>query len=787
MQARLSSPIADMKSHYDVVVVGSGYGGGVAASRMARAGQQVCLLERGKELRPGDYPQTELEAAGQMQVDAPEGHTGSNTGMFDFHTNQDISVLVGCGLGGTSLINANVSLRAEPRVFEDPRWPEPLRGGDTLLEEGYLRAQEMLRPAPYPANQPPLAKLDALEVSARAMGEKFYRLPINVTFQDGENHVGVMQNACNLCGDCVTGCNYSAKNTTLMNYLPDAHNHGAEIYTEVSVERLERQDGRWVVYYRRINPGLERFDSPLLFVTADVVARAAGSLGTTEILLRSRNAGLPMSDMVGRHFTGNGNVLGMGYNGDWPVHGIGYGSVDPAGRTPVGPCITGVIDMRERPNLDEGMVIEEGVTPGALAHIMPGALAAIAATEPSHYRGADALARAAREAESLLLGAHHGAMDNSQTYLIMTHDHSEGHMVLDGDRLRIEWPSVGKQPIFHTANENLTRASEAFGATFVRNPMWRRMAGTSLITVHPLGGAVMGEDAASGATNHKGQVFAATAGRDVHAGLYVFDGAILPRSVGVNPLITITAVAERTAALLARDRGWEIGYQLPSAPREKAAAVTAGLEFTETMKGFFAPSVTDDFERGLEQGRETGSSFEFLLNVRTDNVIQMLQDEGHRATLTGTVRAPAISPGALTVSDGHFQLFSVDPTDVNARRMWYRMNLHTPEGRTLYFEGYKMVRDRKGTNLWVDTTTLFITVHDGEDPATPILGKGILKIRPEDFIKQLTTMQVFNAASTAERLRLTAEFGKFFVGQLYEVYGGIAARSAQLGSQTEPS
>jgi cholesterol oxidase len=781
MQSRLSSPIANMKSHYDVVVVGSGYGGGVAASRMARAGRQVCLLERGKELIPGEYPQNELEAAAQLQMHPPEGHTG----MLDFHVNKDINVLVGCGPGGTSLINANVSLRAEPRVFDDPRWPEPLRT-DGLIEDGYNRAHEMLRPTPYPEDNPTLAKLEALEASAQAMGEKFYRLPINVTFQGGVNHVGVMQNACTRCGDCIAGCNYSAKNTTLMNYLPDAHNHGAEIYTEAAVERVEPREGRWVVYYRRIDPGLERFRSPLLFVTADLVVLAAGSLGSTEILLRSRDAGLPMSELVGRRFTGNGDVLGMGYNGDRPVHGIGYGAVDPAGKPPVGPCITGVIDMRERPVLAEGMVIEEGVAPGALARTIPAALAAIAATEPAYYRAPDPLGRAAREAESLLRGAYHGAMDNSQTYLIMTHDDSNGHMYLDDDRLRIEWPSVGAEPIFQTANENLTRASEAIGATFVRNPLWRRMAGESLITVHPLGGAVMGESADTGVTNHKGQVFSNATGTAVHDGLYVLDGAVIPTSVGVNPLLTITAVAERAAALMAKDHGWEIAYQLPSKPRELAAAATAGLEFTETMKGFFAPGVTDSFERGQQQGKDAGCPFEFLLNVRTEDVAAMLTDEGHRARLTGTVRAPVLSPAPLTVTNGQFQLFSVDPDSVNARRMWYRMQLNTPEGRTLYFEGYKLVRDRKGTNLWVDTTTLFITVYDGDGPAAPVLGKGILKIRPADFLIQLTTMQVFNAPNIAERLRLTAEFGKFFAGQLYQVYGGVAARPALLAAQTQP-
>src|SRR5690348_10188481 len=121
---RLSKSLDDIKPHYQVVVVGSGYGGGIAASRMARAGLSVCLLERGKEFLPGEFPDTEEEALREMQVDFPDKRIGSATGLYRFHAFQDISVLTGCGLGGTSLINANVSIQAEPRVFEDPRWPK---------------------------------------------------------------------------------------------------------------------------------------------------------------------------------------------------------------------------------------------------------------------------------------------------------------------------------------------------------------------------------------------------------------------------------------------------------------------------------------------------------------------------------------------------------------------------------------------------------------------------------------------------------------------------------------
>src|SRR5215831_13527943 len=113
--ARLSSPLNQIKDHYEVVVIGSGYGGSIAASRMARAGRKVCLLERGKEFQPGEYPDTEPQVLRQLQTDLPEGHIGSHLGLYDFRINKEVNVFLGCGLGGTSLVNANVALKAEPR------------------------------------------------------------------------------------------------------------------------------------------------------------------------------------------------------------------------------------------------------------------------------------------------------------------------------------------------------------------------------------------------------------------------------------------------------------------------------------------------------------------------------------------------------------------------------------------------------------------------------------------------------------------------------------------------
>src|SRR5687767_6221491 len=121
---RLASPIENIQSHYPVVVIGSGYGGSIAASRLSRAGQKVCLLERGREFQPGEYPDTELEAKAEMQIDGPLAKVGSRLGLYDFRINEEIGVFQGCGLGGTSLVNANVALPADRWVFSDSRWPQ---------------------------------------------------------------------------------------------------------------------------------------------------------------------------------------------------------------------------------------------------------------------------------------------------------------------------------------------------------------------------------------------------------------------------------------------------------------------------------------------------------------------------------------------------------------------------------------------------------------------------------------------------------------------------------------
>src|SRR5262249_55155759 len=124
----------------------------------------------------------------------------------------------------------------------------------------------------------------------------------------------------------------------------------------------------------------------------------------------------------------------------------------------------------------------------------------------------------------------------------------------------------------------------------------------------------------------------------------------------------------------------------------------------------------------------------------------------------------------MTISNGIFNLFVDTDAPVPTKLMKYRMNIHSEEGRTYYFYGYKVIRDDKGFDMWKDACTLFITLHDGADETAPVLGKGVLVIKNEDFATQLTTMRVIHAGSAWDEAKTMTEFGKYFSGSFYEIY-----------------
>lgn len=563
---RLSSPISGIKTVYDVIVIGSGYGGSITASRMARAGKKVCLLERGREILPGEYPNDFGGSSNETQIDSPKLQVGKKTGMFDVRVNPEITVIKGCGLGGGSLINANVGIGPTANVLADPCWPQDLRHDLPILQQAFTTVNDMLKTTTLPEAQASIsAKTQSLKTAAEKAGlSDHWRLtPIYVNFDiDGANHVGVEQKPCNGCGDCCSGCNYSAKNTLIMNYLPDAHRHGAEIYTQVNVRYVEKADNQWKVHYNLLPTGQEKLDAPTAFILADVVVLAGGTLGSTELLLRSKQNGLVCSDMTGTHFTGNGDFLAFSYNADQRANAIGDGKKTPDPKDPVGPGISSIIDLRDPNDNKSGMVIEEGSTPGMLGNAFYAmvSLASKLEGKPTDTGLDGWLRKRERELDTGVRGVYHGAANHTLVYLVMTNDDGSGKMVLENDRLRVSWPGAGGQPVFNKVNDQLLALTKTLGGVYTRNPTWTKLFSSRLVTVHPLGGCIMGEDASQGVVNHKGQVFSGTSGNAVYEGLYVSDGSIIPRPLSVNPSLTISALAERNCIYMAKDRGWQFGY-----------------------------------------------------------------------------------------------------------------------------------------------------------------------------------------------------------------------------------
>jgi cholesterol oxidase len=822
----LSVPLEKLQEHYDVVVVGSGYGGAIAAARLAAAGQRVCVLERGRELQPGEFPNTLWRGLRQFQWRNGAGRHGPLTALFDVRVNHDVNVLVGCGLGGTSLINAGVTMRPPGWVFDDERWPEALRSLDGApLAPYFRRAERMLGVSPYPEDRardenggaggsggggssqdrwPRLAKFDALTHVAVAVGGEVSRPNLAVSFRSGPNEHGVEQGECQLCGDCTSGCNYGAKNAVTVNYLPLAVRHGAHVFTEAEVQTvLPSPLGGWTVSFTALADGRGRYSSaPSLFVRADTVVLAAGTFGSTEILFRSRDAGLAVSPRLGHAFSSNGDALAVAYQANRPVRGVGLGRTLPTPETAVGPCITGTVLVTDdagpaastgpaggpHPKANghangavngsavagtrvrQDLLIQEGSIPGALRPLLPAALAVAAASDDggSPLTFLRRLAhRAGTTITDLLRGSRGGASpaDRTMTYLLMGDDGGDGRLVPSAGGVSVRWTGAGDHPIFRRGRELLDAASKALGAELIMNPLSTPLLHNAVLSTHPLGGCPMGDDGAHGVVDDRGRVFTGE-GKDVHDGLLVADGAIVPRPLTVNPLLTISALAERASELLVQEKRQELGASNGHAARaghavhaagagdierpprttvvESRTSVTGrqgdaerpGLRFTERMRGFVGPvadpgpapeaeDLVATTRAGDRRGRADGTPIEIMLTVGIDDLPALLEDPSRPGALAGTVTAPALSPRRMRVVGGHFVLVREDPTHVDTWHMRYVLELVSEEGRRFHFEGTKFLHDRAGFDAWSDTTTLHViiteqTFRPATEPDAPV-------------------------------------------------------------------
>jgi len=543
----LSVSWGQRKTSYDFVVIGSGYGGAINAARIASAPlnpkPSLCILERGREWPVGTFPDSVDKVIGAARSSA------NPLGLYEFLNYQDISVIKGSGLGGTSLINANVAIVPDQEVFELVGWPRSVNYD--LMKPYYDRARAILAATPHPRALQ-LAKVQALDRRAQELGTHAVPLNVAVNFDiTGQNPHGVEQKPCIDCGDCVTGCNVGAKNTLYMNYLPMARNAGAEIFTQTKVEWIEKlSGGGWRIHGRHY----EGFLDHSFTLDAKNVILAAGSVNSTEILLRSEMHGLPVSPALGTGFSGNGDFFGLAYNGDYETDVLGYGtkrSAQPGDSRPPGPSIVGLVRYNGTAPVRQRIAVEDFSFPSAY---VLGAKAAFALIRGDDTDVGDEDAERQRILADSNLAQQYapgGALNHTMLYLVMGQDDARGTMVFEAPwfepdgRMKIEWDQVGQQIVFTRMNEELRRHARALGASFISNPTWNVFRTRHLITAHPLGGCPMGEDYLQGAVDEFGRVFSGDG--SVHDGLFVADGSVIPSALGVNPFLTISALAERIA------------------------------------------------------------------------------------------------------------------------------------------------------------------------------------------------------------------------------------------------
>ena len=522
---------------FDVLIVGSGYGASITAARLSEKmhpGSRIAMLERGREWVPGTFPDVLKDVTDNSRLKLFGRHKrnlSNPTGLFNVLQCEEVTVLSGSGLGGSSLINASVALRADPQVFLQTQWPNALRDSEYLAPY-YDRAAYELGVSSEPIDW--TCKMKAQRLAAeklRDYGCHFEAAALTITrsFQGHAlpvlNRQGMIQRDCIDCGDCLTGCNVGAKNTLATNYLPMARRNGTMMFTQTEVRDIEKCGDFWKVnfiYFHRDEKGRHKEEEGC--TTARVVVLGAGSIGSSEILMRSQSDELDFSRQLGCNWTGNGDALGFVRKTDLPTNIAGFSAQDPQGRR-IGPTIQTNVTYPQRPNLYDRVLIQEGVA-----------------------------ARSYANALSFLMQDFD--LDQTQVMLGMGHDRQEGKLFLeDNGNAFVSWPGILESDYRRQIRAEFSRIAHGHGGKY----KYLKVFGDKMISVHPLGGCAMSDDPRSGVINHKGQVYDTLSGGDVddqtgefrvHEGLYVCDGAVFPTAIACNPFMTISALSERAAQLI---------------------------------------------------------------------------------------------------------------------------------------------------------------------------------------------------------------------------------------------
>ncbi|MGA0080045.1 MAG: GMC family oxidoreductase N-terminal domain-containing protein [Candidatus Nanopelagicus sp.] len=517
-----------MANHdFDVVVIGSGFGGSVAALRLTEKGYKVCVLEAGRRFSDKDFPKTSWRLRRFLFLPRL-----GLTGIQRIHVLPDVLVLAGAGVGGGSLVYANTLYKPPASYFEDKQWSK-ITNWDQELSPWYDQASRMLGVAQNPYFSPSDQAMKQV-ADQMGVGHTFKLAPLGVYFGDGAavkskdpffGGVGPDRSGCLQCGACMTGCRHNAKNTLPKNYLGLAEKAGAKVFPEHTVTKVEQlSDGSWVITARKSSAwfgGKRRF-------SASQVVMAAGTYNTQKLLHKMKSTDvLPkISDQLGKLSRTNSEAL--------------TGSIMPKGGT----------------DFSKGSAITSSFFPDDHTHVEPvrygkgsnfmGLLQTVMTDgEKIRDRRKQWLKQVITK-PSLVLKILDVRQWSQRTVVALIMQNVDSAISVTGKRgvfgFRLTSKNDSNTPnatYIPAANEVARRIAENNGG----------IAGGHIgdlvnapFTAHFVGGCVIGDSINTGVIDPYHRVYN-------YPTLHVVDGASVTANLGVNPSLTITAQAERAFSM----------------------------------------------------------------------------------------------------------------------------------------------------------------------------------------------------------------------------------------------
>jgi cholesterol oxidase len=527
---------ATRQNVYDYVVIGSGFGGSVSAMRLTEKGYSVLVLERGKRFEDKDFPKTNWNLPKYLWLPALRFH-----GFFEMTFMNGLLALHGSGVGGGSLTYGNVLIEPDARLFASPSWSH-LNDWKTELQPHYESARKMLGVT----RNPRLTHADQVGkqiAESLGYGHTFESLPVGVFF--GEENVkvadpyfhgeGPERVGCNFCGGCMVGCRYGAKNTLVKNYLYFAEKNGAEVRAEVKVVDLRPltadsrppsavKDARYEVVYQSSTSPIKRKQT----VFAKNVIVSAGTLGTLELLFRCRDETKSLRKISGqlgnRVRTNSENILGVTAR----EQGVDYSK---------GIAISSIFNADEVTRV-EPVRYSDG---SSFLRVMTAPL--IDGTNNMLMRFLKTLWEIVRKPRDFLYGKIFSRWARSTTILLVMQTEENLTRIRLGRSLftfgrkglvvhHEKEHSAESLPLAHTITLAFAEKVDGVSATSFTDSLFNFPT-----TAHLMGGVPFGKSAEDGVIDLDFQVFN-------YPGLYVVDGSVMPANPGVNPSLTITALAE---------------------------------------------------------------------------------------------------------------------------------------------------------------------------------------------------------------------------------------------------